>query len=76
MLVALPDLHRAMQGLHGPEQVMQWMMDVSGLPVRLIGHLYAMEPLPAHGAARQTLETAFDAAGLDGSGVGDRSVER
>jgi len=76
MLVALPDLHRAMQGLHGPAQVMQWMMDVSGLPVRLIGHLYAMEPLPAHGAARQTLETALDAAGLDGSGVGDRSVER
>jgi hypothetical protein len=36
-----------MQGLHGPEQVLQWMTDVSGLPIRLIGHLYAMEPPPA-----------------------------
>ncbi|MEN5312954.1 hypothetical protein [Pseudomonas koreensis] len=45
MLVAMPDLHRAMQGLHGPEQVLQWMTDVSGLPVRLIGRLYAMQPL-------------------------------
>lgn len=42
MLVALPDLHRAMQGLHAPEQVMKWMTDVSGLPVRLIVRLYAM----------------------------------
>ncbi|MFJ4193324.1 hypothetical protein [Pseudomonas sp. NPDC089534] len=47
MLVAMPDLHRAMQGLHAPEQVLQWMTEVSGLPVRLIGRLYAMEPMPA-----------------------------
>ncbi|WP_311886815.1 MULTISPECIES: hypothetical protein [unclassified Pseudomonas] len=42
MLVALPELHRAMQGLHAPEQVMKWITDVSGLPVRLIVRLYAM----------------------------------
>ncbi|VEF11219.1 Uncharacterised protein [Pseudomonas fluorescens] len=42
MLVALPDLHRAMQGLHAPEQVLKWMTDVSGMPVRLIARLYAM----------------------------------
>ncbi len=42
MLVALPDLHRAMQGLHAPEQVMKWMTEVSGLPVKLIARLYAM----------------------------------
>lgn len=42
MLVAIPDLHRAMQGLHAPEQVVKWMTDVSGLPLRLIVRLYAM----------------------------------
>ncbi|MBK5373228.1 hypothetical protein JFT81_01085 [Pseudomonas sp. TH43] len=45
MLVALPDLHRAMQGLHASEQVMKWMVDVSGLPINLIGRLYAMGPV-------------------------------
>ncbi|PKA73260.1 hypothetical protein ATI02_6383 [Pseudomonas baetica] len=44
MLVALPELHRAMQGLHAPEQVLKWMTDVSGLPVRLIVQLYSMGP--------------------------------
>lgn len=43
MLVAMPDLHRAMQGHAVPEQIMQWMVDVSGLPVSLIGKLYRME---------------------------------
>ncbi|UQS16398.1 hypothetical protein [Pseudomonas sp. HS6] len=47
MLVATPDLHRAMQGLHAPEQVQQWMTDVSGLPVRLISRLYAMGSIQA-----------------------------
>jgi hypothetical protein len=45
MLVALPDLHRAMQGKPAPEQVLQWMVDVSGLPVGLIGTLYRMGPV-------------------------------
>ncbi|MNR20404.1 hypothetical protein D3C85_1372420 [compost metagenome] len=45
MLVALPDLHRAMQGKPAPEQVLQWMVDVSGLPVSLIGALYRMGPV-------------------------------
>lgn len=45
MLVAMPDLHRAMQGNPVPEQVMQWMVDVSGLPVSLIAQLYRMEPV-------------------------------
>ncbi|WP_025109616.1 hypothetical protein [Pseudomonas sp. H1h] len=78
MLVAMPDLHRAMQGLHGPEQVLQWMVDVSGLPVRLISRLYSMEPLPMCGTAARALEPALDTAGLDGlgAGLGDRSAER
>jgi hypothetical protein len=45
MLVAMPDLHRAMQGLHAPEQVLQWMTDVSGMPLRLICRLYAMDAI-------------------------------
>ncbi|WP_256345518.1 hypothetical protein [Pseudomonas sp. PD9R] len=45
MLVAMPDLHRAMQGQPVAEQIMQWMVDVSGLPVRLIGELYRMGPV-------------------------------
>ncbi|WP_202368566.1 hypothetical protein [Pseudomonas sp. MWU318] len=78
MLVAMPDLHRAMQGLHGPEQVLQWMMDVSGLPVRLISRLYAMESLPVCGAAPHASGAAQQTADLDGIdiSVGDRAVER
>lgn len=45
MLVAMPDLHRAMQGHPVPEQVLHWMVDVSGLPINLIGKLYRMAPL-------------------------------
>ncbi|MGV8890231.1 MAG: hypothetical protein ACOH2P_19815 [Pseudomonas sp.] len=47
MLVAMPDLHRAMQGNPVPEQVLQWMTDVSGLPVHLISKLYRMGPVSA-----------------------------
>ncbi|MGH8376693.1 MAG: hypothetical protein ACRER6_15700, partial [Pseudomonas sp.] len=47
MLVAMPELHKAMQGHPVAEQIMQWMMDVSGLPVSLIGLLYRMERTPA-----------------------------
>jgi len=46
MLVALPEIHRAMQGEAVAEQIMQWMVDVSGLPVALLGKLYRMGPVP------------------------------
>ena len=74
MLVALPDLHRAMQGLHAPEQVLKWMTDVSGLSVGLIVRLYAMGPIqmPSPG------EVAAQNASLDGVDSGsavDRSAE-
>lgn len=49
MLVAMPELHRAMQGQPVAEQIMQWMIDVSGLPVSLIGRLYRMERAPGSG---------------------------
>ncbi|MHA3738802.1 hypothetical protein ACXR0M_24420 [Pseudomonas sp. Eth.TT006] len=65
MLVAMPELHRAMQGLHGPEQVLQWMTDVSGLPVRLISRLYAMEPLPARETSIPARENSSDRTNID-----------
>jgi hypothetical protein len=55
MLVALPELHRAMQGKPAPEQVLQWMVDVSGLPVSLIGTLYRMGPVASGGPAGTSL---------------------
>ncbi|MDT4890010.1 hypothetical protein FQZ97_1267910 [compost metagenome] len=36
-----------MQGSPVSEQITQWMVDVSGLPVDLIGRLYRMGPVPA-----------------------------
>ncbi|MFI8221847.1 hypothetical protein [Pseudomonas sp. NPDC085632] len=69
MLVALPDLHRAMQGLHAPEQVMKWMTDVSGLPVRLIVRLYAMGPVHMPAAS----EKASQDPGVEPAA--DRSAE-
>ncbi|EJN24970.1 hypothetical protein PMI35_04100 [Pseudomonas sp. GM78] len=49
MLVAMPELHRAMQGHPVQEQILQWMVDVSGLPVSLIGNLYRMAPVVQEG---------------------------
>lgn len=43
MMVALPDLHRAMQGHQVADQIMQWLTDVSGLPVNLVRALYRMK---------------------------------
>ncbi|MBV4495505.1 hypothetical protein HU715_009040 [Pseudomonas sp. SWRI12] len=40
MLVALPELHKAMQGAPVADQIAHWMVDVSGLPVGVLGKLY------------------------------------
>lgn len=74
MLVALPELHRAMQGLHAPEQVMKWMTDVSGLPVKLIVRLYKMGPIRMPAAS----DAASNTEGEDNASVEptvDRSAE-
>jgi hypothetical protein len=47
MLVAMPELHRAMQGQLVADQIMQWMVDVSGLSVSQIGRIYQMGPVSA-----------------------------
>lgn len=75
MLVAMPDLHRAMQGLHAPEQVVKWITEVSGLPVGMIIRLYAMGPVQVHAPA----EFASQNAGLDevvSASPFERSTER
>lgn len=70
MLIAMPDLHRAMQGLHAPEQVLQWMTEVSGLPVHLISRLYAMDSIPMDEQFRRAPELSDVEVA-----VGDRSAE-
>ncbi|MCU0070436.1 hypothetical protein N8H71_02475 [Pseudomonas koreensis] len=69
MLVAMPDLHRAMQGLHAPEQVLQWMTDVSGLPARLISRLYVMGSIRMDKPVATAQQPAHEVS------LGDRSAE-
>lgn len=40
MLVALPELHKALQGKPVADMLVQWATDVSGLPLDLLQHLY------------------------------------
>ncbi|SDW61205.1 hypothetical protein SAMN05444064_10583 [Pseudomonas syringae] len=40
MLVALPDLHKALSGSTAPDQVMQWLVDISGLSLKGLQNLY------------------------------------
>lgn len=40
MLVALPDMHKALSGLPAPDQVVQWLVDVSGLSLKGMQSLY------------------------------------
>ena len=40
MLVALPELHKVLQGKPCAEMLQQWVMDTSGLPLPLLQHLY------------------------------------
>ncbi|VVP69278.1 hypothetical protein PS918_00917 [Pseudomonas fluorescens] len=47
MLVAIPELHRALQGHSVADQIVQWMVEVSGLPVHLLGELYRLAPVAA-----------------------------
>lgn len=40
MLVAIPDLHKALQGLGAPDQVLQWLVDISGMTLEGLQSLY------------------------------------
>lgn len=73
MLVAMPDLHKAMQGRQAPEQVLHWMLDVSGLSVSLIGTLYRMSAVTGVEAGEAGL--AVDGQEEDGAAmVGELSA--
>lgn len=47
MLVALPELHKALQGKPVAEMLVQWAVDISGLPIHLLQHLYRKRPATA-----------------------------
>ncbi|WP_460136263.1 hypothetical protein [Pseudomonas sp. S1_E04] len=44
MLVALPELHKVLQGKPSAEMLQQWVTDTSGLPMPLLQHLYQKRP--------------------------------
>lgn len=45
MLVALPYLLKALRGQPAPEPVVQWLVDISGLPLEMLQSLYSRQPL-------------------------------
>ena len=45
MLVALPELHKVLQGHSSAEMLQQWVTVTSGLPIALLQHLYRKRPL-------------------------------
>ncbi|WP_445571775.1 hypothetical protein [Pseudomonas sp. E102] len=83
MLVAMPDLHKALQGGTVADQVAQWMVDVSGLSIPMLGKLYRVRLVPAERGAvsvvgPQSVEQGFDTdedeQGTDG--LRERSARR
>lgn len=44
MLVALPELHKVLQGKPCAEMLQQWVTDTSGMPLPLLQHLYRKRP--------------------------------
>ncbi|WP_026144846.1 hypothetical protein [Pseudomonas asplenii] len=51
MLVALPELHKALSGKPAGEQVEQWLTDVSGLPLERLQALYQKKQVDFGAAA-------------------------
>ncbi|AZE55234.1 hypothetical protein C4K03_3079 [Pseudomonas synxantha] len=45
MLVALPELHKALQGKPAADMLQQWLVDTSGLPLPILQHVYRKRPL-------------------------------
>ncbi|PRA27944.1 hypothetical protein [Pseudomonas poae] len=45
MLVALPELHKVLQGKASSDMLQQWLVDASGLSMPLLQHLYRKRPL-------------------------------
>lgn len=59
MLVALPELHKVLQGKPSADMLQQWVVDTSGLPMSLLQHLYRKRPqVGVKGARRDDCATA------------------
>ena len=58
MLVALPYLHKALQGQPATDPVLQWLTGTSGLPMATLQALYRRSPLPTR--ARCSSATGSD----------------
>ncbi|WP_122734586.1 hypothetical protein, partial [Pseudomonas viridiflava] len=43
MLIALPDLHKVLSGATAPDQVLHWLMDISGLTIEGLRSLYTRQ---------------------------------
>jgi hypothetical protein len=55
-----------MQGHPVAEQILQWMVDVSGLPVSLISQLYRMGPVVEDDSHASAPEQASDEVSVTG----------
>lgn len=58
MLVALPELHKVLQGKPSADMLQQWVTDTSGLPMALLQHLYRKRPLGYAGGKLRNVGTA------------------
>ncbi|TDF82314.1 hypothetical protein [Pseudomonas sp. H9] len=63
MLVAVPYLHKALRGQPAPEPVVQWLVDISGLPLPMLQSLYSRRPLNQRSV--DCLLTSLQARGAD-----------
>lgn len=54
MLVALPELHKALQGKPAADMLQQWLVDTSGLALPLLQHLYRKRPLQGERSTPQS----------------------
>lgn len=70
MLVALPELHKLLQGKPCADMLQQWVVDTSGLPLPLLLHLYQKRPMVITGSkprgARATARNPAQALQLSG----------
>ncbi|SUD30985.1 Uncharacterised protein [Pseudomonas fluorescens] len=65
MLVALPELHKALQGKPSAELVQHWIVDTSGLPLVLLQHLYGTD-VAANAASINSEEPTTEPYGVSG----------
>jgi hypothetical protein len=70
MLVAIPDLHMALQGEIVADQVVHWMIDVSGLSVDMLASLYRTSIALPEQEAVSGIDPQRAVEGVDNEGAG------